>query len=409
MARHLVWLVGLSHAANHYLMLIFPTVLLLVQSEYHLGYAALGLLANLGLFGYGLGALPAGILADRWGGSRLLAVWLLGGSLACAVIALSVGPVSLAIGFGLLGLFGSLHHPAGSGILVQLRTVPGLEMGRAFGLSGLLGNVGLAAAPLVSGVVAARWGWRSAFWVGVPLGLALGLSLWRLSPPAAPAPPADAPGDRRALSLRRALTLPLVILFGYETLMGFVFQGFSTFFPTHLAQHGEIPGLTLAQVTRGGSLASLAFLFGGFGHLLAGRLMGSRHRAVLFGGVMAITTLCLLGMAQLRGPGLVVASIGMTFTFFALGTISNTLIAVHTPPHLAGTAFGITFTLAFSVGSLAASTMGILAEQAGLPQVFTGLGAVAVGAFCLVLWFARITGTSGDRAAPASPHPPPSR
>jgi len=49
----LIWLVGLSHATNHLVMLLFPAVLLLVQSEFSLSYVELGLLANAGLLCYG--------------------------------------------------------------------------------------------------------------------------------------------------------------------------------------------------------------------------------------------------------------------------------------------------------------------------------------------------------------------
>src|SRR5512147_451744 len=72
----LIWLVGLSHATNHLVMLIFPSVLLLVQREFDLTYLGLGMLANASLLPYGLGALPAGMLADRIGGTRVLTLWL---------------------------------------------------------------------------------------------------------------------------------------------------------------------------------------------------------------------------------------------------------------------------------------------------------------------------------------------
>lgn len=399
--RRLVWLSGLSHAVNHYVMLIFPAVLLLLQREYGLGFAALGLIANLGLFGYGLGALPAGILADRWGGTRLLAVWLVGGSLACALMALSTGPAGLAAGYALLGLFASLHHPAGSGILALVRHVPGQEMGRAFGLSGLLGNLGLAASPLVSAMVGSAWGWRAALWVGAVPGLLLGPALW-CSP--LPRPPASGgttgafhPGSLAGAG--RALTLPLLLLFALETLMGFIFQGFSTFFPAHLAERAQIPGLSAAQVTRGGTLASLALLLGGTGHWLAGRLAGSRHRAAGFRTVMAVCMLSLFAMAGVTGPGLVLVSVAMTLSYFALGTLSNTFIAAETPTHLASTAFGVTFTLAFCVGSLAAGSMGLVAERAGLPAVFAVLGLVGVGCLGLVVWFTRVSEESPARPA----------
>jgi sugar phosphate permease len=73
-------------------------VLLLVQREFALSYVELGILANGGLLCYGLGALPAGMLADRIGGMRVLAIWLLGGSLACIGVGLSTGPWTLGVG-----------------------------------------------------------------------------------------------------------------------------------------------------------------------------------------------------------------------------------------------------------------------------------------------------------------------
>jgi predicted MFS family arabinose efflux permease len=268
-------------------------------------------------------------------------------------------------------------------------------VGRAFGLSGLLGNLGLAASPIISAMVGAAWGWRAAFWLGAVPGLLLGPALWRypLPRPAASGAPENSP--RLALpAAGRALTRPLLLLFALETLMGFIVQGFSTFFPAHLAARAEIPGLTAAQVTRGGMLASLALLFGGGGHLLAGRLMGSGHRAAFFRAIMTLCMCCLFAMALVTGPALVLVSIAMTLTYFALGTMSNTFIAAETPPHLASTAFGVTFTLAFCVGSLAAASMGLVAEQAGLAHVFAVLGLVAAGSLAIVVGFTRAARTS---------------
>jgi MFS family permease len=386
--RRLIWLVGLSHAANHFLMLIFPSVLLLIQQEFGLGFTALGVLANVGLLCYGLGALPAGILADRFGGERMLAIWLLGGAASCVLITAASHPLTLALGLAALGLFASLHHPAGSGLLVALRTVPGSNVGRAFGLVGLLGNVGLGTSPLISAAVGAAWGWRYSFLVGFAPAVWLGASLWR-QPRFAAAPATE---DGRPPRLRwRDVSLPLLLLFALETLMGFVFQGLSTFLPTHLAQHGGIAGLSAAQVTRGGILASVAYLLGGWGHAAAGRLMGLRRREIVFLATIVLTSVSLLGMGLSGGMLLVVSSVILSFTHFGLATMSNTLIASHAPPHLGGTAFGITFVLALGVGSMASGTMGVVAERWGLHAVFLALAAVAVAAIGLVALFARVT------------------
>ncbi|MBI3120737.1 MAG: hypothetical protein HYZ03_00475, partial [candidate division NC10 bacterium] len=74
------------------------------------------------------------------------------------------------------------------------------------------------------------------------------------------------------------------------------------------------------------------------------------------------------------------------------GTMSNTFIAFHTPPHLGATSFGITFTLAFGVGSLASSAMGLIAQRFGLPAVFLSLGLVVAGGGVLALYFGHAVG-----------------
>ena len=184
-AAGLVWLVGLSHATNHLVMLIFPSVLLLVQHEFALSDVEFGILANAGLLCYGLGALPAGMLADRIGGTRVLAIWLLGSGLACVGVGLSTGPWALGVGLAVLGLCASLHHPAGSGVLVVLRQALGTNVGRAFGRLGILGNVGLAAAPIFAAAIGTRWGWRAAFWAGAIPGFLLATPCGNI--PASPA------------------------------------------------------------------------------------------------------------------------------------------------------------------------------------------------------------------------------
>jgi MFS family permease len=386
--RH-VWLVGVSHAINHYVTLIFPAVLLLVQQEFGLRFATLGLLANAALLCYGLGALPAGLLADRFGGHRVLAVWLLGGSAACLGIGLTGTAGSLAVGLTLLGIFASLHHPAGSGLLVLLRGIPGADVGRAFGLGGLLGNVGMAASPLLSAWVAAHWGWRASFFLGAVPGLLLAVPMWRSGGIVQSPPSGATPLPRPAPPRWADLTLPLLLLFGLETLAGFVFQGFTTFMPALLATWGGIPGLTAAHVTRGGILASLALICGGIGHLAAGRLMGLPAREAILLATTSASAAALFGMGVTTGLPLVLLSVLLTLTHFSLGTMSNTLIAFHTPPHLGGTAFGVTFGLAFGLGSLAASTMGFVGDYAGLPAIFSTLGGIATGAALTVVAFGR--------------------
>jgi hypothetical protein len=97
-------------------------------------------------------------------------------------------------------------------------------------------------------------------------------------------------------------------------------------------------------------------------------------------------------MGLTRGSLLVLFSGVLSFAYFGLGTISNTFMALHTPPRLGGTVFGVTFSLAFGFGSLASSTMGVVGERFGLPAIFVGLGLVSLGGVGFVAGFAAATG-----------------
>ena len=107
---------------------------------------------------------------------------------------------------------------------------------------------------------------------------------------------------------------------------------------------------------------------------------------------VTVSTLCLFGMGGTAGVPLILCSVLFSFAYFALGTISNTFMALHTPSRLGGTVFGVTFTLAFGVGSLASSTMGFVGERFGLPVIFQGLGVVSALGVALVAYLGNVTG-----------------
>ena len=93
--RKVVALTCLAHGLTHAYMLIFSAVLSLMLQEFSVGIFRLSLAGNLAYVTYGLGALPAGLVADRVGYRRLIAVGLLG--LALASLAIGLSPNFLAL------------------------------------------------------------------------------------------------------------------------------------------------------------------------------------------------------------------------------------------------------------------------------------------------------------------------
>jgi EmrB/QacA subfamily drug resistance transporter len=118
----------------------------------------------------------SGSMADRFGRRRTfqlgLAIFSLG-SLLC-----SLAPTTNAlVGFRMLqALGGSMLNPVAMSIIVNTFTDL-KERARAIGVWGATFGVSMAAGPLLGGALVDSIGWRSIFWVNVPVGvLALALS-----------------------------------------------------------------------------------------------------------------------------------------------------------------------------------------------------------------------------------------
>ncbi len=87
--KMIVGLTGCSHALSHGYLLIFPAVLLLLKEEFSLGYLGLGVIGNIMSFTYGLGALPGGMIYNRFGPRKLFLLCFLGSTLASLCVAFS--------------------------------------------------------------------------------------------------------------------------------------------------------------------------------------------------------------------------------------------------------------------------------------------------------------------------------
>ena len=66
MKRRSIGFINWAHALDHYVMLIFPTVVITLQAIYGRSYADLIALGTASFVAFGVFSLPAGWLADRW-------------------------------------------------------------------------------------------------------------------------------------------------------------------------------------------------------------------------------------------------------------------------------------------------------------------------------------------------------
>jgi MFS family permease len=357
-----------AHGASHGFVLVLPSVLVTLRAEFGASFTTLGTVATVSSMLYGLGALPAGLLADRVGAPVLLRVFAGASAVCCVLAALTPGIWWLAVALALLGAAGALYHP--SGLAEVTLNAPG--GGRQLGIHGGFGNGGTALAPLVAGAVAAFWTWRASYLLAAVAAAVLLVALVRQVPLDRRLPPQAEAASRGVGAGALAVVMFLAAA------EGFVFQGFVTFLPAFLA---EVGGVGQAAAARGGVLAAVVLLLGVPGQLIGGRLAETAPRrlalryAALYGGAV------LAGLSvRAAGPTpLGVALAGLFSLLIFLGQpITNQLVARSTRAGRRGAAYGTYFSLSFGVGALAGAAGGVVADRSGLAAVFGFLGLVAI-------------------------------
>ena len=112
-------LINIGHALVHLLMLLFPVVAALAATSFEENYGTLIMLTTGSWVAFGLGSLPAGWLADRWGRNLLMSVFFVGSGLSCLLVALSQSYTQLTMSLLCLGIFSAIYHPVGIAISVS--------------------------------------------------------------------------------------------------------------------------------------------------------------------------------------------------------------------------------------------------------------------------------------------------
>ncbi len=154
-SRGMSLFLNLGHTLDHLLMLIFPTVVLAMDAELGSGYADLLPLSLGGFIAFGAFSIPAGWLADRWSRQGMMTAFFFGIGTASILTGFATGPVQIALGLTLVGVFAAIYHPVGIAMLVANRE----NLGRVLGVNGVFGNVGVAFSALIAGALADAIGW----------------------------------------------------------------------------------------------------------------------------------------------------------------------------------------------------------------------------------------------------------
>ena len=113
----------------------------------------------------------AGSTADRLGRKRVFQAGLVIFTLGSALCSIAPSLEAL-VGFRMVqAIGGSMLNPVAMSIITNTFTEP-RERARAIGVWGGVVGISMAAGPIVGGVLVESVGWRSIFWINLPVGLA---------------------------------------------------------------------------------------------------------------------------------------------------------------------------------------------------------------------------------------------
>ena len=150
--RTSIGFINLAHAIDHYVVLIFPTVVIGLEAVYGRSYAELIALGTASFVAFGVFSLPAGWLADRWSRRNMMALFYFGCGVSLIGAALAPNLITLAVALFALGMFAAIYHPVGTAMLIEQATA----RGRSLAFNGVCGNLGVAFAAGITAVLACR-------------------------------------------------------------------------------------------------------------------------------------------------------------------------------------------------------------------------------------------------------------
>ena len=408
-----------GHAMVHTYELAVPILLTVWLVEFSVTSATLGSVVAVGYGLFGVGALPGGLLVDRFGSRRLIVACLFGMGAAFVLLGLLPGVAGIAVALAIWGLAASVYHPAG----LTLISKGADQRGAAFAYHGMAANVGIAGGPFLTALLLVAVEWRTAvIALAVPAFVA-GLAGLTVEFDETAAVDADAAaGDdaseatadddgtspdvdslaefvtaSRGLFTAGFLTVFVLVLFN-----GLYYRGMLTFLPGLLSDFLDPllavdPAAAIEPIadTPAASEFDLSrYLFAGLlavgvaGQYVGGRLTDAiEPERGLAGMLVVLVVVALLFVpASASLPTLLAVSVALGFALFGLQPLSQATIAKYSPPDYRGLSFGYTYLAIFGIGALGASLAGAALTYGTQTTVFLMLAAFEATALTLAVW-----------------------
>lgn len=389
-----VWLITFAHGVNEFYSVALPPILPLLVSHFDITYGQAGVLVTIYFVMYSVFQLPAGLLADRLGQTKLLTggMTLMSGGLF--VVASADTYLVLVAGQALAGIGGSTYHPAGLSLISDLESTN--TEGRAMGIHGFGGVSGMALAPVLIGGTASLLDWRAALTVGafVGIGYALLFTLLFTMPSKATErePAANGAGVERGIRNRlrsltsQPLTAWVVALFLISFFVSLETGAVRTFAPSYLFVR------VAESTTLANGIYFVMLLGGGIASIGGGNLADRFDRKVLGAVAMGAAALLLALTPLVPSNSFVLLAwfFVLGVALYAAGPAKNALTSAYSSRELSGSLFGVMLTASSLGGAVGPVVFGVAAERYGMLVSFPLIAVVSILGTLTFLYLRRV-------------------
>jgi MFS family permease len=361
-------LLNIGHFMDHLFTLIFASVAALaLHREWGLGYGDLLKYATPGFFAFGVFALPAGWLADKWSRDGMMSVFFIGIGIASILTGFARTPFEIALGLFVLGVFAAIYHPVGLAIVVEKWKNTGMRIA----VNGVWGNLGVASAALVTGYFIDHGGWRTAFFVPgvVSILIGIGYSVLRWSEITQPrarsvaqAAARELPSDVKAMLLRVSM-----IVFLTTAVSSIVFQ--STTFALPKVFDERLGGLAISA-TALGQLAFLVFALASIGQLIVGHFLDRLGPRTVFMAAAALQVVFFMAMPGLVDLPAFICALGFMLAAFGQIPINDYMIGRLADGQWRARIYGVRYVVSFTVLAAALPLIAFIYENWGFDVLF---------------------------------------
>lgn len=378
---------NVGHFLDHFFMLIFASAAALqLTTEWGISYAELIPYATLGFFAFGLFAIPAGWLADKWSREGMMIIFFVGIGASSAFSSLANTPFEIGLGLMLIGTFASIYHPVGLAMIVQGRD----KLGVPLAINGIFGNMGIASAALLTGLLIDTAGWRSAFLIPGIASMIVGMLylVFEYSGRRIEAVRGHvAVKNSQNPAMPRNMLIRFFAVIFFTTVVGAIIFQSSTFsLPMVLDERlSDLAG----NATLIGLYTFLVFSIAAFAQLVVGHLVDNYSVRTVFAWVAILQIVFFALMIQLTGMAALIVATAFMFVVFGEIPINDVLVGRVARSEWRSRAYAVTYLIGFTVSALTLPLIAWIHGSWGFGVLFALLSGLALLIFIAVLFLPR--------------------